>query len=377
MADTISPTSASFPYEEPTISTLLILVSFLILLNSLNSLLNSTIYCGLIAQLLLGIAYGTPGAAWLSPSTETAISNLGYIGLILIVYEGGLSTSLPSLRANAGLASGVAITGIATPIALSFVLKALVGATGLQAFAAGAALCSTSLGTTFAVLQATGLESSRLGVVLTTAAMLDDVAGLVMVEVIASLGGAEAFGVATVLRPVGVSIAFVVFVPLAWWVVNRLGLARWGLSAEVRGKKLWTLLGTVEVVVVIHCLFLLAMVAAGSYAGTSNLFTAYLAGVSVNWWDSTRANLRAEVYRQGQKSNKADKLDGDAQQKPINDETDSKPSRPTTNKANTSTSRTSPASPRALAREPWRCGCPPAPAEGRARRPACLGGRPA
>lgn len=343
-----SATRASFPYSEPTISTLLIFASFLILLNTLNSLLNSTIYCGLIAQLLLGIAYGTPGANWLSTTTETTISNLGYIGLILIVYEGGLSTSLPSLRANIGLASGVAVTGIATPIALSFVLKALVGATDLQAFAAGAALCSTSLGTTFAVLQSTGLDSTRLGVVLTTAAMMDDVVGLVMVEVIANLGGEEAFRVATVLRPVGVSVAFVVVVPLACWVVNRVGVVSWGLHMEQEKRRMWAwaVLDKIEVVIVIHCLFLLAMVAAGSYAGTSNLFTAYLAGIIINWWDSTRVNLRAETSNSKQAetiSSNVSKLDSSKHNIEarglVNDQTDAKSSHPTSNQANTSMSR--------------------------------------
>ena len=47
----------------------------------------------------------------------------------------------------------------------------------MQAFAAGASLCSTSLGTTFSVMQASGLSTTRTGVVLTSAAMMDDVVG--------------------------------------------------------------------------------------------------------------------------------------------------------------------------------------------------------
>ncbi|TVY13068.1 hypothetical protein LARI1_G009164, partial [Lachnellula arida] len=37
---------------------------------------------------------------------------------------------------------------------------------------------------------------------------------------------------------------------------------------------------------IIHTLVLLGLVTGGSYAGTSNLFTAYLAGAAVSWWDS-------------------------------------------------------------------------------------------
>ena len=73
------------------------------------------------------------------------------------------------------LSLGVALTGIAAPIALSFILGSLTNASTVQCFAAGSALCSTSLGTTFAVLRSSKLTATRLGVVLTSAAMLDDV----------------------------------------------------------------------------------------------------------------------------------------------------------------------------------------------------------
>ena len=90
---------------------------------------------------------------------------------------GGLLTSFKALKANLLLSAGVALTGIALPIALSFCLLPLTGATLLEAFAAGAALCSTSLGTTFTVLSTSGLVATRLGVVLSSAAMMDDVVG--------------------------------------------------------------------------------------------------------------------------------------------------------------------------------------------------------
>lgn len=95
------------------------------------------------------------------------------------------------------MATLIALTGIAAPIALSFVLVPL-GYEPLEAFAAGASLSSTSLGTTFVVLKAVGgdpepakvdgaqssegerdasagLETTRLGTILAGAAVFDDV----------------------------------------------------------------------------------------------------------------------------------------------------------------------------------------------------------
>ncbi len=186
------------------------------------------------------------------------------------------------------LSLGVATTGICAPIALSFVLGRLVDASPLQCFAAGAALCSTSLGTTFAVLRSSGLSTTRLGVVLTSAAMLDDVVGLVMVQVISNLGaGGASVSSVTAVRPVLVSIAFAAATVLVCrFLVNPtvVLLSRWramypdgfvNVALDQRGAALS-----------LHTALLVGLVVGASYAGTSNLFAAYIAGVAISWWDS-------------------------------------------------------------------------------------------
>lgn len=79
---------AAFTYHEPSIATILNLSVFLVVLNLLNICLDKIIYCGLIGQILLGILWGTPGAKWLDRETESAFQRLGYLGLIMLVYEG-------------------------------------------------------------------------------------------------------------------------------------------------------------------------------------------------------------------------------------------------------------------------------------------------
>jgi hypothetical protein len=79
---------AALAYEEPGISTTLNLAGLLLALNLLNSLLDKFLYCGLIGQLFIGILWGTPGAQWLDQDTEIVVQQLGYIGLIMLVYEG-------------------------------------------------------------------------------------------------------------------------------------------------------------------------------------------------------------------------------------------------------------------------------------------------
>ncbi|KAL1637271.1 hypothetical protein SLS58_009362 [Diplodia intermedia] len=285
--------AASLPYHEPGITTILIQGSFLVILNVINTILDNTVYCGLLGQIFVGVAWGTPGAKWLSEATEEAIVQLGYLGLILLVYEGGLSTSFASLKANLLLSIAVAITGISVPIGLSFLLQGLAGATPLQAFAAGAALCSTSLGTTFTVLGTSGLTQSRLGVVLTSAAMMDDVVGLVMVQVISNLGGSSSsFSATTVIRPVFVSLAFAVLIPLACRLIVKPATLFLNKHREANPSgSMQRFLVMRQTGFFIQTAVLLGFVAGGSFAGTSNLFTAYLAGASISWWDTEVPHL--------------------------------------------------------------------------------------
>jgi Kef-type K+ transport system membrane component KefB len=275
-------------YREPGIIKILTLSSFLLLLNLVGTILDKLIYCGLLGQLFIGVAWGAPGAQWLSIPTQEVFVKLGYLGLILLVYEGGLSTNFQALKSNLFLSVSVALTGIAAPIGISFVLMGLAGATLLQAFAAGAALCSTSLGTTFTVLKTSGLTQSRLGVVLTSAAILDDVVGLVMVQIISNLGVADSsFEAVTVIRPIAVSLAFAIVVPLVC------GFAVKPLERRLRSlsKIILSFLSKEQLAFSVHTAILIGFVVASSYAGTSNLFAAYLAGASISWYDSEVVNV--------------------------------------------------------------------------------------
>ncbi|KFY04013.1 hypothetical protein O988_01059 [Pseudogymnoascus sp. VKM F-3808] len=283
------------PYHEPDIVTILIQSSFILILNVVSTLFDRLIFCGLLGQVFIGVAWGTPGAKWLSQEVEDVIVQLGYLGLILLVYQGGLDTNFRSLKANLSLSVAVAITGISFPMAFSFVLQSLVNATPIQAFAAGAALCSTSLGTTFTILNASGLSTTRLGTVLSSAAMMDDVIGLVMVQVISNIGDtADSFDAVTVVRPLAVSFGLAIAVPLACrLVVQPLTVWTNGARKSTPNGALNKLCQATHTGFIIHTLMLVALVTGATYAGTSNLFAAYLAGASISWWDSEVSHIDA------------------------------------------------------------------------------------
>ncbi|KAF4221207.1 hypothetical protein CNMCM8980_009688 [Aspergillus fumigatiaffinis] len=234
------------------------------------------------------MAWRVPGANWLELDVQKTIQQLGYLGLLLLVYEGGLSTSFSQLKPNFILSFMVAITGIGVPMALSSVLMSLLSATPLQAFAAGASICSTSIGTTFTILSTTGLARTRLGVVLGSAAMMDDVAGLVMVQIISNVGGANrrsSFDPVVVIRPILVAFGFALGLLLICRFVVAVVVRRFQ-AHEIR---LAGWMRSLNVAFVVYMLYLIGLVTGAQYAGTSELFAAYLAGASISWLDEMLA----------------------------------------------------------------------------------------
>ncbi len=138
------------------------------------------------------------------------------------------------------------------------------------------------------VLSTSGLVQSRLGVVLSSAAMMDDVIGLVMVQIISNLGQhSSSFDAIVVVRPLLVSLGFAVVAPVIC-ILGALPATKW-LNARrekcPRGYLNRWLLSR-HAPFILHTLVLLGYVTAASYAGTSNLFTAYIAGASISWWDT-------------------------------------------------------------------------------------------
>jgi Kef-type K+ transport system membrane component KefB len=258
-----SNVAPSLSYVKPSLQTILTLSAFLLSLNVLHDVFDRLLYAGILAQVVLGAVFGAPLANILSADVQSAVQSLGYLGLLLLVYEGGRSTRLDILSSPSTffLALATGLTGIAMPIVLSMVLLPFAFQyTFLQSFVVGAALSSTSLGTTLAVISATasastdaqpekgslpdtrddnaaeqrqattaekqGFLDTRIGTILIGAALLDDIVALVLSSVIESLGGIQAGGgklkVWPIVRPILTSILLLVGTILVARVVAKL-----------------------------------------------------------------------------------------------------------------------------------------------------------
>ncbi|KAG6857490.1 hypothetical protein H0H87_002115 [Tephrocybe sp. NHM501043] len=270
--------STAIAYTVPPIPVLLTISSFIYILNVAEYLFSSFVNAGLIGSLLVGIIYGPEASDILPGYIQSTFIILGYIGLLLLVFEAGLSTNVTQIYSNFVLSSIVAVSGIAFPIGISvLLLRYGYGYTSIQAFGSGVALCSTSLGTTLTLLSPE-LRQTRTGVILLSAALLDDITGLIFAAIIPNLpyDGSNSSGVNwfTIVRPILSSIAFGMGAPLAAIVMRRVVPTLPPLWV----KRLYTNQAQTLFIITV----LIGFVAGAHYAGTSELFGAYLAGAFLN-----------------------------------------------------------------------------------------------
>ncbi|KAL2823274.1 Cation/H+ exchanger [Aspergillus cavernicola] len=272
------------PYHEPGIVEILIIVSFFFILSLAEWASAKIIRAGIIGHIVVGIVYGKPLADILEMDWQKTFLTLGYVGLILIIFEGGLSARLDLLKANLMLSMLAAATGVCFPIGLSYLLLYLgFGYGAVETFIIGAALSATSLGTTFAVISSASstvdLAQTRVGSVLVSAAVIDDVVGLVMASVIENLGQLEGGGDVNlgwlIGRPIVASIAMAIVTPIVTKYLFAPVFRRFIEHHFARFDHISN--------IILMTLSLSAFITIAAYVGTSVLFGAFLAGTFLTY----------------------------------------------------------------------------------------------
>ncbi|KAL5356148.1 Cation/H+ exchanger [Aspergillus floccosus] len=272
------------PYHEPGIVEILIIISFFFILSLAEWASAKIIRAGIIGHIAVGIVYGKPLADILEADWQKTFLSLGYVGLILIIFEGGLSARIDLLKANLVLSMLGAATGVCVPIGLSYLLLYLgFGYGAVETFIIGAALSATSLGTTFAVISSASstvdLAQTRVGSVLVSAAVIDDVVGLVMASVIGNLGqleGGQDVNLGWLIgRPIVASIGMAVVTPVVTKYLFAPIFRRFIEHHFARYDHISN--------IILMTLSLSAFITIAAYTGTSVLFGAFLAGTFLTY----------------------------------------------------------------------------------------------
>ncbi|KAF8714474.1 Sodium/hydrogen exchanger family, partial [Rhizoctonia solani] len=321
----------SLPFTEPHTTTLLIIGSFIYLLNVVHEIFQFLFGAGLVGQLILGAIYCVPLGNILPLDIQTSFGAIGYLGLLLLIVEGGLDARLNILseRRNSAICILVALFGIGLPIGFSMVVLHFgYHYAVLESFVVGASLSATSLGTTFAIMSSfrfptphnhpqanirdvdstepssaskdqSNLGETRAGTILMGAALLDDIVGLVISSVVSNLGPRDTESRITgwaISRPI-VSSAGMLFVTffLAKYIGPRFirflcGALPRGLSSSKWAHQL------PNVALFLFIAVVSAYVTIAHYIGSSMLIGAFCAGsLMSHCWKLIQAHANSDA----------------------------------------------------------------------------------
>ena len=248
-----------------------------------------------LGELAIGVLLGNLHIAGLSAIAHgPEIAFAAELGVMLLLFQVGLESSVREMAKVAPRAGAVAVLGVILPSVLGIGASALLLPAAPMAvhLFIGATMCATSVGITASVLKDAGALGSEEAKIILGAAVIDDVLGLIILAVVSAVattgGGMPELG--QLARIAGTAIAFVIgALVLGLWTFRRV----YRVAAVLRAPHV---LGAISVAA---CLFLAGASAA---AGLAAIVGAYAAGlllddVSVAPFDDDRATGVHKVER--------------------------------------------------------------------------------
>lgn len=216
----VAPAAASDGHGDPVASVVLGLALILVAAKLGGDLAGRVGQPAVLGELVIGMLLGNLallGVPWLDHlKTSAPIDMLARLGVLLLLFEVGLESTVPQML-RVGLSSLlVAVIGVMLPFALGWGMSAWLlpnSHTYVHAFI-GATLSATSVGITARVLQDLGRSQTGESRIILGAAVIDDVLGLVILAVIsgaiaaANSGGQVSYGDVAIL--VGKASVFLV-----------------------------------------------------------------------------------------------------------------------------------------------------------------------
>lgn len=144
---------------------------------------------GVLGELVAGVLLG-PSLLGLVHVTELN-RGIAEIGAVFLLFTIGLETRPSDLLEVGWIAVAVAVVGVILPFILGLWYMKFAGHSTVESIFTGAAMVATSVGITARVLSDLGALSTRAARVILSAAVLDDILGLLVLAVASSLSTGE------------------------------------------------------------------------------------------------------------------------------------------------------------------------------------------
>ena len=207
------------------------------------------------------------------------LSGMAEIGVILLMFSAGLETDIDKLKKSGVKATILACTGVAVPLALGAILYmsfygfAAPGSMGfIKALFIGTILTATSVSITVQVLKELGKISTDVGTTIMSAAIIDDVIGIVVLTAVLGLKDPSANLITVVIKTVAFFVlSFVV------------GIAIFKIMKKVEIK--WP--HTRRIPILGLALAFAMSYVADKYFGVADITGAYVAGIILSSLDNS------------------------------------------------------------------------------------------
>lgn len=173
-----------------------------------------------IGELTAGVVLGPSLLGWIEP--VQAIQLLAEIGIILLLFEVGLETDVQLLVRVGKESALVAVFGLVLPFAFGFGLaRGLFDLPLLVSLFVGGTLTATSIGISMRVIADLGRRQSREGRVVLGAAVLDDLAGVVLLAVLYEFSVKGGVSLVNAGRVMAFIAVFFLIAPVLAWAISR------------------------------------------------------------------------------------------------------------------------------------------------------------
>ena len=215
--------------------------------------------------------FGSDVPGTLFGETDQFIGFIAEIGVIMIMFGAGLGTNLKSLIKSGLKSTAIALCGVLVPLIMGTVMALCFwGFDGFgtpqfyRAMFIGTILTATSVSISVASLQELGKLKTDLGQAIVSAAIIDDVFGIIALTVVLGIGTGSG-GIGTIMIK---TVLFFICAIVAGFILFR--LARWYDKRHPHTRRI-PIYG-------LGCAFIFAY-AAEKFFGIADITGAYIAGV--------------------------------------------------------------------------------------------------
>lgn len=155
----------------------------------------------LVAGLLLGLINYIPNQIVFTPEANEGLGFIAKLGVILIMFSAGLCSDLKQIRKMGIKSILITLAGVIVPMGLGFILSVCfnggfenIANNYLESLGYGCILTATSVSVTVATLKELGKLNTPMGTCIVSAAILDDIIGVIVLSVVLGLGGTQTVG---------------------------------------------------------------------------------------------------------------------------------------------------------------------------------------